>query len=132
MAIVMVLIAAVVVAVPIFAAVVVSLASIREDRAWSLGRKPRNATCALARRIVGFHAQGAVLQPRSHQATANQPHAARRLVGRSPSPAATTSPSLATIPPSLPGTKEHHAIPWPRCGADRLHRRQHQQVSTGS
>jgi hypothetical protein len=132
MAIVMILITAIVLAVPIFAAVVVSLASIREDRARSLGRKPRNATCALARCIVGFHAEGTVLQPRSRQATANQPRAARRLVGRSPSPAATTTSSPATIASSLPGTKERHAIQWPRCGADRSHRRQHQQISTGS
>ena len=55
-------------ALPIVASVVVSLASVREDRAWSLTRKPQNAADAAARRIVGFYAEGTVPEPKSHTA----------------------------------------------------------------
>jgi hypothetical protein len=39
------------------AAVLVSLASRREDRAWTLSQPPAGAARAAARRIVGFHSE---------------------------------------------------------------------------
>jgi hypothetical protein len=49
---------------PIVAALIVSIASRREDRNWSLGGPPRSLVEATARRIVGFHADS-VEWPRS-------------------------------------------------------------------
>jgi hypothetical protein len=46
---------AAVVSIPIAAAFVVSIASHREEAAWSLGGPPRGLIDAIARRIVGFH-----------------------------------------------------------------------------
>jgi hypothetical protein len=48
--------AAVVVSAPMVAAIVVAVASRREDRNWSLGRPASSRTDALARRIVAFDA----------------------------------------------------------------------------
>jgi hypothetical protein len=49
-------IAAVIVGSPIAAAVIVAVASSREDRNWSLGRPASRPMDALARRIVAFDA----------------------------------------------------------------------------
>jgi hypothetical protein len=48
--------AAMVVSAPIFAALVVSIASRREDENWSLGEPARTRVQAVARRIVAFDA----------------------------------------------------------------------------
>ncbi len=44
-------------ATPIFAAFLVSMGSIQEDRAASLHRRPQNPAQALARRLVGFRTE---------------------------------------------------------------------------
>lgn len=66
MAVVIVLIgiAALVVAAPIAAAFVVTVASLREDARWSLGRVPSSPLDRLARRIVAFDADS-IVWPRS-------------------------------------------------------------------
>ncbi len=56
MFIVILCIAALAVSSPIFAAFIVSIASMREDARWSLGRPPSNLLDGIARRIVGFDA----------------------------------------------------------------------------
>ena len=68
MAIVVLLIAATASAAPILATALVSLASRREDRAWSLCGQPRDRATALARHIVDFHAEGSWPQPRDRWA----------------------------------------------------------------
>ena len=52
-------------AAPIVAAVLVTVASRSEDRAWSLADEPRGPVRAIARKIVAFHAEGPWPQPRS-------------------------------------------------------------------
>jgi hypothetical protein len=101
MAIVMVLIAVAVLAVPGFATVVVSLASVREDRAWSLYRKPQKSSDAMARRIVGFHAEGTVPQPKSHRTAVQTAHAAGRFAGHTARPAKVAAPSVVVLGPVL-------------------------------
>jgi hypothetical protein len=51
-------IAAVLTSVPIIAIALVSVASRREDRNWTVAGPPPSTAQALARRIVGFHAVG--------------------------------------------------------------------------
>jgi hypothetical protein len=51
-------VAAVAVSGPVVAAVLVSVASRREDSAWTLGGSATGLARATARRIVGFHAKG--------------------------------------------------------------------------
>jgi hypothetical protein len=69
--------AAVIVSAPIVAAIVVAVASRREDRAWSLGGPARSQADALARRIVAFDADS-IDWPRSKaQAQADAAAAAR-------------------------------------------------------
>lgn len=46
------------VSMPIVAIVVVSVASRREDSAWSLGRPARGTVQAAARRLLDFHSDG--------------------------------------------------------------------------
>ncbi|HXP19131.1 MAG TPA: hypothetical protein VN840_05740 [Streptosporangiaceae bacterium] len=48
----------IIVSAPIAAAVLVSVASRREDAACSLGGPPPGPACATARRIVDFHTRG--------------------------------------------------------------------------
>jgi hypothetical protein len=62
--IVMLGIAAMAVASPIAAAVVVSIASRREDARWSVGLPPSDSLERLARRIVAFDADS-IVWPRS-------------------------------------------------------------------
>jgi hypothetical protein len=50
---------------PIIATIIVSMASIREERLWSLDGKAPGPTAAIARRIVDFHAEGRYPVPRS-------------------------------------------------------------------
>lgn len=56
---------------PLIAAVLVSIASRREDRAWSLDGPPRGPVQSLSRRIVDFHSEGQYPLPRSRQPTAD-------------------------------------------------------------
>jgi len=58
MFVILVVIAAAVLSVPIIAVVLVSAASRREDREWTLAGNPPGPASAMARRIVGFHAWG--------------------------------------------------------------------------
>ncbi|MGO9082760.1 MAG: hypothetical protein ACLQDY_27650 [Streptosporangiaceae bacterium] len=58
MVLVLVVMGATVLSVPILAAVLVAVASRREDRAWSLSGPARGPLRAAARRIVGFHSEG--------------------------------------------------------------------------
>ena len=58
MFVILVVIAAAVLSVPIIAVVLVSAASRREDREWTLAENPQGPACAMARRIVGFHSRG--------------------------------------------------------------------------
>ncbi len=53
---VVLVLAAVVVSAPMAAALLVSVASRREDAAWSLGKPPRSWLEAAARRVVAFDA----------------------------------------------------------------------------
>ncbi len=57
-------VAALFVSAPIFAALVVSVASHREDRNWSLDQPPRGLVELIARRIVAFNADS-IVWPRS-------------------------------------------------------------------
>jgi hypothetical protein len=76
--IVILCIAALAVSSPIFAAFIVSIASIREDARWSLGRPPSNLLDGIARRIVGFDADS-IDWPRS-KARAQAEKAQRALI----------------------------------------------------
>lgn len=67
MSIALLVCAAIAASVPIAATVVVSMASVREDRDRSLARPARSAVHAMARRIVAFHADGCWPQPGSHR-----------------------------------------------------------------
>lgn len=58
MFVILVVIAAAVLSVPIIAVVLVSVASRREDRQWTLAENPPGPACAMARRIAGFHSRG--------------------------------------------------------------------------
>jgi hypothetical protein len=49
---------------PIFAAFIVSIASMREDANWSVGRPATNRLDGIARRIVAFNADS-IIWPRS-------------------------------------------------------------------
>lgn len=51
-------IAAILTGVPIIAIALVSMASRREDRDWTVAGPPPGISQALGRRIVGFHAEG--------------------------------------------------------------------------
>ena len=51
-------IAAAITCAPVFAVVVVSVASKREDRAWTLAGPPPGPTLAVARHLVYFHSAG--------------------------------------------------------------------------
>jgi hypothetical protein len=57
MVIAIIAVAAAVSAIPVIAALLVSMASIQEDRAMSLHRRPQGPAQALARRLVGFHCE---------------------------------------------------------------------------
>ena len=64
------IIAAAITSTPIFAIVLVSVASRREDRAWTLAGPPPSPAQAGARHLVSFHSAGvdwllACRQPRS-------------------------------------------------------------------
>jgi hypothetical protein len=61
--IILLVIAGVAVCVPIGCAVLVSLASRREDSAHSLAGRPSGAMEAAARRVVGFHGDGIGRRP---------------------------------------------------------------------
>lgn len=72
MIVVLFVIAMMAVSAPIVAALIVSVASMREDRNWSLGEPARTPLQAIARRIVAFD-QDSITWPRSkaqHQAEA--------------------------------------------------------------
>jgi hypothetical protein len=58
MVVVLFVVVAVVVSGPVVAAGLVSVASRREDSAWTLGGPPTGLVQTAARRIVGFHAHG--------------------------------------------------------------------------
>jgi hypothetical protein len=51
-------VAAVLTSVPVIAVVLVSVASRREDREWTLAGPPPGPGSVIARRIVGFHSRG--------------------------------------------------------------------------
>lgn len=61
--IILLVIAGIAVCVPIGCAVLVSLASRREDSAHSLAGRPSGAMEAAARRVVGFHGDGIGRRP---------------------------------------------------------------------
>jgi hypothetical protein len=67
--IILLVIAGIVVCVPIGCAVLVSLASRREDSAHSLAGRPSGAMEAAARRVVGFHGDGIGRRPGDPGAT---------------------------------------------------------------
>ena len=50
--------AALLVSAPIIAAVLVSIASRREDHAWTLAGRAPGIIALVARRVLGFHARG--------------------------------------------------------------------------
>jgi len=58
MAVVLWVIAAAMTSAPVFAVVVVSVASRREDRAWTLAGPPPGPAQAMARYLVYFHSVG--------------------------------------------------------------------------
>ena len=58
MAIAFLIFAALLVSVPIIAAVLVSVASRREDHTWTLAGQAPGVTALVARHILGFHARG--------------------------------------------------------------------------
>jgi len=71
---------------PIVAAVVVSVASRREDRGWTLGG-PAVGMRAAARRIVDFHTETADFpQPKSRQLAGSGAYSPRRTAIRAASP----------------------------------------------
>ena len=57
MVVLLILIGAVAFGVPVFATLLVSVASRREDSVWTLGGPPPSLVQAAARRIVAFHGQ---------------------------------------------------------------------------
>lgn len=64
MYLVLMCVAALIVSVPIFAALLVAVASRREDRNWSLDQPPRGLIELIGRRIVAFDADS-IVWPRS-------------------------------------------------------------------
>jgi hypothetical protein len=64
MYLVVICVAALFVSAPIFAAFIVTVASHREDRNWSLDQPPRSVIELTARRIVAFNADS-IVWPRS-------------------------------------------------------------------
>jgi hypothetical protein len=64
MYLVVICVAALVVSAPIFAALIVAVASRREDRNWSLDQPPLGPVELIARRIVAFNADS-IVWPRS-------------------------------------------------------------------
>jgi len=81
---IIVCIAAAAVGSPIVAAAIVTLASHREDKNWSLGQPPHSLVEATARRIVGFDADS-IVWPRS-KAQVQAELASRRLFPESLDP----------------------------------------------
>ena len=75
MVIVLLVIAAVMVSAPLGAALLVSLASTREDSAHSLGRQAPGPAQAAARRLLAFHAEGS-RRPAAPSAPALRPRTA--------------------------------------------------------
>jgi hypothetical protein len=66
MAVLLTSLAAVAVSSLIAAGILVTVASKREDKAWSLGKPPRGPVDAIARRILDFHSDDPELpQPKS-------------------------------------------------------------------
>ncbi len=88
MFIVVLCIAALAVGSPIFAAFIVSVASIHEDANWSLGRPPSNTLDRIARRIVAFDADS-IDWPRS-KAQVQAEKALRQLTPEPAEPVART------------------------------------------
>lgn len=102
----------VVVSMPIVATVVVSLASRREDKAWSLRDPAEGMMSATARRIVDFHSEGPgwVLPKNFDQVRVGRPVGApvgpsalrpvsqprRSAAADSPEPVATSKASIRT------------------------------------
>ena len=72
---------------PLGAIVLVSVASRREDRAWSLAGQPRGPVQAAARRILACRCDGQVPRPRSRTLAGPASGTATR-AGQSPRPAA--------------------------------------------
>ncbi len=58
MAVAFLIFAALLVSVPIIAAVLVSVASRREDHVWTLAGRAPGLIALVARRVLGFHARG--------------------------------------------------------------------------
>lgn len=58
MAVAVLIFAALLVSVPIIAAVLVSIASQREDHAWTLAAQAPGIIALVARKVLGFHARG--------------------------------------------------------------------------
>jgi hypothetical protein len=61
------------VSAPLAATAIVSLASVREDRNWSLAAAPHRKADAIARRIVGFHTECRQPWPRPHEPSGAPP-----------------------------------------------------------
>ena len=77
-------IAAAVVGLPIVATVVVSIASRREDAAWSLGQPPQGMVQAAARRVLDFSTECPSLQLSKTCSQARPAASAPRLVAEGP------------------------------------------------
>jgi hypothetical protein len=90
--IVLIVIVGIAISAPIAAAVLVAVASRREDSAWSLGGPPRGPAAAAARRVVGFRARGIDWPRPQSRVPARQPAPAARRV-RSPLPTQTRRPA---------------------------------------
>lgn len=86
MAITMFVIVAAISATPILAIVIVSAASRHEDRAQSLTGAPPGMTSALARRILGFRADGIWPQPKNRRAGKTATPARKTATPASPAP----------------------------------------------
>lgn len=93
---------AAVVSMPIVAVVVVSMASRREDTAWSLGRPARGGVQAAARRLLDFHSEDPAwpLPKNCGQARPAAPPALRSVgrgpVTEAPGPAVASKVSIRT------------------------------------
>jgi hypothetical protein len=83
MEMVMLLLAVIITIAPVGAIVAVSLASRREDRAWSLAGPARSQADAVARRILDFHAEGTWPLPRSRRPV-RQPRRAAAAISSAP------------------------------------------------
>jgi hypothetical protein len=71
--IILLVIAIVAVAAPVTGVLLVSLASRREDAAFSLGREPTGALQSATRRLLNFHADGAGRHPAGRGGTGARP-----------------------------------------------------------